>query len=271
MPTTSTSVCQNLHSCSESLSSDMMNRLTPSKQSLSFLWQAEIENSKTEQVYVHPLVKRSSSSLSTKSLEMCTESLGCETGNNIVPDYDDSSHHAFLEKRGFSKNNPAKNREFAKKVKKTNNFPPPLTSISGNEGVQVRTHREGGRLVIKAFSFPYGGNYFQAERDNGRLKLSLVKGFTDNEIELGKNEDEDEEEEENSNGVEREYCENGGGDDDQADFSGGYWGEDNLRDDGGRVGCKINGGDWSGGSRCNEERSRGSERMPRLPYCMAIS
>ncbi|KAL6505128.1 hypothetical protein OROGR_024945 [Orobanche gracilis] len=266
--TSTTSVCRNLHSCSESLSSDLMHQRTPSKQSMSFLWQAQIENSKTEQVYVHPLVKRSSSSLSTKSLEMCTESLGCETGDNIVSDYDDFSCHAFLEKQCFSKNKPAKNRESAKKFKKTNNFPPPLTSISGNEGVQVRTHREGGRLVIKAFSFPYGGNYFQAERENGRLKLSLVEDcLTDNEIELGKNEDHDDEE--NSNGVEREYCENGG--DDEDDFNGGYWGEDNLRDDGGKVGCKINGGDWSGGSRCNEERSRGSERLPRLPYCVAIS
>ncbi|KAL6516070.1 hypothetical protein OROGR_019375 [Orobanche gracilis] len=235
MSTTSTSVCQNLQSCLGSLSSDLMHQLTPSKQSLSFLWQAEIGNSKTEQVYVHPLGKRSSSSLSTKSLEMCTESLGCETGNNIVSDYDDFSYHAFLEK----------------------------------QGVQVRTHREGGRLVIEAFNFPYGGNYFQAERDNGRLKLSLVKGFTDNEIELGKNEDEDGEEE-NINGVKRVYCENGG-DDNEVDFSGGYWGEVNLRDDGGKVGCKINGGDWSGGSRCNEERSRGSDRLPTLPYCMAIS
>lgn len=37
----------------------------------------------TDKVYVHPLVKRSSSMLSAKSLEMCTESLGSESGTGI--------------------------------------------------------------------------------------------------------------------------------------------------------------------------------------------
>ncbi|CAN6478388.1 unnamed protein product [Victoria cruziana] len=36
--------------------------------------------------YVHPLMRRSSSSLSTKSLEMCTESLGSETGSDCTSD-----------------------------------------------------------------------------------------------------------------------------------------------------------------------------------------
>nr|AFK46160.1 unknown [Lotus japonicus] len=39
-----------------------------------------------DKVYVHPTVKRSSSLLSEKSLEMCTESLGSETGVENVED-----------------------------------------------------------------------------------------------------------------------------------------------------------------------------------------
>ncbi|KAL0459988.1 UNVERIFIED_CONTAM: protein FAF-like, chloroplastic [Sesamum latifolium] len=37
--------------------------------------------------YVHPLVKRSASSLSEKSLEICTESLGSETGSDCFSSY----------------------------------------------------------------------------------------------------------------------------------------------------------------------------------------
>lgn len=37
--------------------------------------------------YIHPLVKRSASSLSEKSLEICTESLGSETGSEGFSSY----------------------------------------------------------------------------------------------------------------------------------------------------------------------------------------
>ncbi|GER26538.1 hypothetical protein STAS_02187 [Striga asiatica] len=298
MSITSSSVCQSLKSCLDPLlfePCDSLNELIPPKHALQ-------NPEKTEQVYVHPLVKRSFFPLSTKSLEMCTESLGNETGTNIILDFDEFSLHA-LDK-------PAKIRESPKKTNKVNDFPPPLTSISGDEGVQVYAHREGGRLVIRAFNFSSHRNFFQVERENGRLRLSLVRVRET----VGNDDDEGQEvEEENASGVEKDCCEGESGD--ESEFTGRYWGENGssdqdggktgckidggdwskngLRDqDGGRIGCKINGGDWSengprdqdggkigckinGGdwsvSRCNGERSDRAKRLPSLPYCMAIS
>ncbi|KAI3829673.1 hypothetical protein L1987_03801 [Smallanthus sonchifolius] len=125
-----------------------------------------------DDVYVHPMVKRSASALSTKSLEMCTESLGSETGSESGDEFCVISMEERERLRGIQK---SKCRNFDRKVRR-NDFPPPLTSISGSHGaVKVRQHREGGRLVIKAVSFSNCGTHFQAERTNGRLKLSLLR------------------------------------------------------------------------------------------------
>lgn len=45
------------------------------------------ESSKLPPPYVHPLVKRSTSALSEKSLKICTESLGSETGSDVFSSY----------------------------------------------------------------------------------------------------------------------------------------------------------------------------------------
>ncbi|KAL2535386.1 protein FANTASTIC FOUR 1-like [Forsythia ovata] len=107
-------------------------------------------SSNSDHVYVHPLVKRSSSAMSKKSLEMCTESLGSETGSNINADMDEFTSLLSMERENPSEIRRLKTLEISKKINKNNSFPPPLTSISGSNGVQVSTHREGGRLVIKA-------------------------------------------------------------------------------------------------------------------------
>ncbi|KAK1428279.1 hypothetical protein QVD17_17110 [Tagetes erecta] len=166
-----------------------------------------------DEVYIHPMVKRSKSALSTKSLEMCTESLGSETGSEIS---DEFCVISMAERERLRSIQKSKCRSFDRKVRR-NEFPPPLTSISGSHGsVNVRHHREGGRLVIKAVSVSNCGTNFQAERTNGRLKLSLLRDpFVNYEsgrvemesyeesvemkeyeesCEVGSNEDEDEEE-----------------------------------------------------------------------------
>ncbi|CAA0832099.1 Protein FANTASTIC FOUR 3 [Striga hermonthica] len=260
MSITSSSVCQSLKSCLDPLlfePHDSPNQLIPPKHALQ-------NPEKTEEVYVHPLVKRSFFPLSTKSLDMCTESLGNETGTNIILDFDEFSLHAL--------DRPAKIRESPKKTKKVNDFPPPLTSISGDEWVQVHAHREGGRLVIRAFNCSCRRNFFRAERENGRLRLSLVRLRETDEPVLGNDDDDEgqeEVEEENARGDEKDYCE--GESWDGSEFTGHNWGENGPRDqDGGKIGCKITGGDWSG-SRCNGERSDRAKRLPSLPYCVAIS
>ncbi|CAI9297235.1 unnamed protein product [Lactuca saligna] len=139
-------------------------------------------NFKNEEVYVHPMVKRSASTLSTMSLEMCTESLGTETGSDVS----ESSDELNWEEREMFR---SKARNLYRKVASRSHrggFPPPLTSISGSDGtVKVSPHREGGRLVIKAVSVSDCGTKFEAERTDGRLKLSLSKDCCEN-VETGR-------------------------------------------------------------------------------------
>ncbi|XP_015087540.1 protein FANTASTIC FOUR 3-like [Solanum pennellii] len=118
-----------------------------------------------DEIYVHPLVKLSS--LNTNSLNMCTESLGSETGSDISENIEEKETISHRVQR-------SKCREFAKKIKRVASYPPPLTSMSGNEGVQIRPHREGGRLLLKATSITSWNSSFRVERANGRLKLSLL-------------------------------------------------------------------------------------------------
>ncbi|KAJ0597864.1 putative The fantastic four family protein [Helianthus annuus] len=131
-----------------------------------------------EEVYVHPMVKRSASALSTKSLEMCTESLGTETGSDVSESSDEFNVEERERLAGLlrSKAVRAFDRKMMSQRRGGGGFPPPLTSISGSDGtVKVRPHRENGRLVIKAVSVSNCGTKFEAERANGRLSLSLLR------------------------------------------------------------------------------------------------
>lgn len=65
----------------------------------------------------------------------------------------------------------------AKKAK-TQNFPPPLTTIRGSEPLRVRPHRENGRLVIEVTKVPPSPLCFQAERSHGRLRLCFLTNPT---------------------------------------------------------------------------------------------
>lgn len=58
----------------------------------SILNQKNEESSTLPPPYIHPLLKKSSSSLTDKSLEICTESLGSETGSEIIS-LDHHHHH----------------------------------------------------------------------------------------------------------------------------------------------------------------------------------
>ncbi|KAI3676521.1 hypothetical protein L1987_86131 [Smallanthus sonchifolius] len=148
-------------------------------------------------VYVHPMVKRSASALSTKSLEMCTESLGSETGSESGDEFCAISVEERERLRGVQ---ISKCRDFGRKTRRSE-FPPPLTSISGSDGgVKVRHHREGGRLVIKAESTYNCGTSFEAERTNGRLKLSMLRDCSENNESEGVEKEEYEEEEEEEGG-----------------------------------------------------------------------
>ncbi|KAI3980012.1 hypothetical protein MKX01_042666 [Papaver californicum] len=163
----------------------LIESLTNSSQTLKNDVAANKEKDQTP--YVHPLVKRYSSRLSDKSLELCTESLGSESGSDIGEDTDfyyssssdSESEKSVTQKIRHNWGTVSSN----KRVNNSGSFPPPLTSLSGSNSVQVTTHRENGRLVIKTVAAPRPQTYFQAERRDGRLTLRFTKDFMSTGVE----------------------------------------------------------------------------------------
>ncbi|XP_073157261.1 protein FAF-like, chloroplastic [Henckelia pumila] len=152
--------------------------------------------------YVHPLVKRSASCMSDKSLEICTESLGSETGSDgfstclnseVLGDNgdEDKEESARVGKECTREPNPFEDLHVVKyKSCPSRPIPPPLSSISDGDGVSlhIRSHRKNGRLVLEAFAVP-PRKYFHAQRGDGRLVLSLINSPTsqlENEVEGNK-------------------------------------------------------------------------------------
>ncbi|XP_041020351.1 protein FANTASTIC FOUR 3-like [Juglans microcarpa x Juglans regia] len=136
------------------------------------------KDTENDKVYVHPQVRRSSLRLSEESLRMCTENLGSETGSACTEsDIDEIDLFSVVSENGQSKK-ASKLHGFrvSKKLNHPWSFPPPLKSISSSSGVRVKSHREGGRLVLKAFTVPSCRGLFHAERGDGRLRIRMVQG-----------------------------------------------------------------------------------------------
>ncbi|KAF8084941.1 hypothetical protein N665_0693s0032 [Sinapis alba] len=150
------------------------------------------KNKKTETVeYVHPLVKRASS-LSEKSLEICTESLGSETGCEGFSTYASSETGDAEENLGLHVITVTKEEEETEFVVEAeqesvtvpnqtscmeltrDSFPPPIRSLSSQTGsaLHMKTRRDNGRLVLEAVSMPSHNN-FSAKREDGRLLLTF--------------------------------------------------------------------------------------------------
>ncbi|XP_048136892.1 protein FANTASTIC FOUR 3-like [Rhodamnia argentea] len=131
---------------------------------------------KQDFAYVPPMTKSSSSiSLLEKSLAMCTEDLGNETG--IVDHVSESMVLPSVPTGGSrSDENSLRPREHVgAKESMRRSFPPPLTTISGVKSLQVRPHREHGRLVIEAVKALSSCPHFRAERSDGRLRLCFLR------------------------------------------------------------------------------------------------
>lgn len=129
--------------------------------------------SKQESVYVHPLTKRfNPTGLSEKSLNLCTENLGNETGSDIIentifsPEIDGEDFHRKWEKKPHFNSNLHSS---------SHRLPPPLTTIRETESFRVTPHREEGRLIIAAVKSPSRAPCFLAERSGGRLRLCFAK------------------------------------------------------------------------------------------------
>jgi hypothetical protein len=157
---------------------------------------------KANKPYVHPLVRRSSCLMSQKSLEVCTESLGNETGSG---DYTASLDCLFdsplpaaaansaAAEESFWDNRAAQDYEEEECEREElvavnyhysavgtrsarRAFPPPLPSMSRRDGpcLQMRASREDGRLVMEAVAVRPRG-YLHARRQGGRLRLAFVE------------------------------------------------------------------------------------------------
>lgn len=138
--------------------------------------------------YVHP-----DTTLSEKSTEICTESLGSETGSNCFSSHPcseissdaDEDHRQRVVQQEININ-PLEDLRVAKYRKsQVRPFPPPLPSISGGYGasIHMHSHRKNGRLVLEAVYVP-PRKHFHAHRREGRLVLTLTSSPSSQENEV---------------------------------------------------------------------------------------
>ncbi|KAL9688451.1 hypothetical protein QQ045_032872 [Rhodiola kirilowii] len=146
---------------------------------------------KLQAPYVHPATKHYSSWwLSEKSLNLCTENLGSETGSEFIENSIFSSPACSTTENKVQvkrEQRQPRNRQAPERKKE---LPPPLTTLRGADSLQVRPHRENGRLILKATTTPpSSGRCFQVDRSNGRLRLTLTGGSPISSKESEQNED----------------------------------------------------------------------------------
>ncbi|KAM0914949.1 hypothetical protein ACQ4PT_011210 [Festuca glaucescens] len=122
--------------------------------------------------YVHaaPVRRGSSSLLTQKSLEVCTESLGSETGSDGFSDADRSCPGSDDDADCEDGANGVAARAAPARA-----FPPPLPSLARRTvgSLQMRQHRLDGRLVVEAVPV-LSNTLFRAQRRGGRLLLSFA-------------------------------------------------------------------------------------------------
>ncbi|KAL3725586.1 hypothetical protein ACJRO7_030592 [Eucalyptus globulus] len=121
-------------------------------------------------VYVNPILKCSSSCLSNRSLKMCIESLGNETGSDVG-----DSKALLPSPGGVSGNHHTAIRMARKRLSRSGSFPPPLTSAGSSMGVQMRSRREGGRLVVEAVAVSSHRSFFHVDRTHGHVRLRFME------------------------------------------------------------------------------------------------
>ncbi|KAE8793729.1 protein FAF-like, chloroplastic [Hordeum vulgare] len=119
--------------------------------------------------YVPAPVRRSSSLLTQKSLEICTESLGSETGSDGFSDADGAADRSCPGSDDDGANG------VAAPAMPPRAFPPPLPSLARRTvgSLQMRQHRRDGRLVVEAVPV-LSNTLFRAQRRGGRLLLSFA-------------------------------------------------------------------------------------------------
>ncbi|CAH8388359.1 unnamed protein product [Eruca vesicaria subsp. sativa] len=160
-----------------------------------------IVRNREDKAYVHPTEKRSVSKLNEKSLEMCTESLGAETGSESGDELSLLALEATALSRAHSLPPKSKTQEEEKEsdfhpkkstMSRNKSFPPPIKFVKESKfNRMVRSLGEDGRLVVQAIRVSSPPRNFVVEREDGRLRLCLSPESSL----LGDNDEEEEEEE----------------------------------------------------------------------------
>ncbi|KAF3508504.1 hypothetical protein F2Q69_00003046 [Brassica cretica] len=120
--------------------------------------------------YVHTPSSRRT--LSDESLALCTESLGSETGSDVINDQDLFSVTSELQTTETRTTTTRTSRQHRKRNMMAS-LPPPLTSMRGLDGIQVKSHRENGRLVMTAMK-PLPRNRCLQDRSYGCVRLAIL-------------------------------------------------------------------------------------------------
>ncbi|KAG2316099.1 hypothetical protein Bca4012_066937 [Brassica carinata] len=120
--------------------------------------------------YVHTPSSRRT--LSDESLALCTESLGSETGSDVINDPDLFSVTSELQTIETRPTTTRSSRQDRKRNTMAS-LPPPLTSMRGFDGIQVKSHRENGRLVMTAMK-PLPRDRCLQDRSNGCVRLAIL-------------------------------------------------------------------------------------------------
>ncbi|KAG7652894.1 The fantastic four family [Arabidopsis suecica] len=166
-----------------------------------------IVQTKEDKAYVHPMEKRSVSKLNEKSLEMCTESLGTETGSESGDELSLLAFEATTTPRVPPQLKPQEDTNLPDKkspMVRNNSFPPPIKFVEDSKyNRMVRWLGEDGRLVVQAIRASSPPSCFVAERGEGRLRLML----TSESSLLSHSHEEEEEEEETEEGIDEETSE----------------------------------------------------------------
>uniref|UniRef100_A0A803NRG2 Uncharacterized protein n=1 Tax=Cannabis sativa TaxID=3483 RepID=A0A803NRG2_CANSA len=128
-----------------------------------------------EKVYVHPMVKRSSAMLNAKSLQMCTEGLGSETGSDSGDSSGDEMSLLSSSPLSSAKTKKSGATQAAKRYCNrscSSSFPPPLTSVSGSSGLQlVVKHQEEEQGLDGRERGIIGVGSLVAEEEEHQLRL----------------------------------------------------------------------------------------------------
>ncbi|KAK4773193.1 hypothetical protein SAY87_028212 [Trapa incisa] len=136
------------------------------------------ESAVKKDAYAPPPVWQSSPTvrLSERSLQLCTENLGSETGTDVSEGDSIFSYVRNSEIPTVCPTAATRQRSGGRKVNPVRQIPPPLTTLRGAECLHVRIHRQEGRLVINSVKPPpKSPGRFHAERVDGRLRLSLIR------------------------------------------------------------------------------------------------